>query len=60
MLPLTRYLKPNLEQVEWEGLRTNNILKWGEIWMRRPNIVKDLSNLRVTLLIINRLFNQDL
>lgn len=35
------WTKPSLKQVEWEGSRSNNILKWGENWMRRPNVIKD-------------------
>ena len=30
-----------LGQVEWEGSRANNILQWGENWMRRPNVIFD-------------------
>ncbi len=35
------WIKPELGQVKWEGSRKNNILKWGEHWMRRPNVIKD-------------------
>ena len=27
--------------MEWEGSRHNNILPWGENWMRRPNVMID-------------------
>lgn len=33
--------RPDLGQVEWEGSRHNNILKWGENWMRRANVIRD-------------------
>ncbi len=33
--------KPILRQVEWEGSRENNLLRWGENWMRRPNVMRD-------------------
>jgi len=33
-----------LGQVEWEGSRANNILKWGENWMRRPNVILDAAD----------------
>jgi hypothetical protein len=33
--------RANLEQVEWEGSRANNIIRWGENWLRRPNVIKD-------------------
>ena len=33
--------KPNLGQVEWDGSRNNNLLRWGEVWMRRPNVIRD-------------------
>jgi hypothetical protein len=33
-----------LGQVEWEGSRANNILKWGENWMRRPNVIFDAAD----------------
>ena len=33
--------RPNLGLVEWEGSRSNNILPWGENWMRRPNVILD-------------------
>jgi hypothetical protein len=33
--------RPNLGLVEWEGSRANNILPWGESWMRRPNVILD-------------------
>ena len=36
-----QWTKPVLGQVEWEGSRGNNILKWGENWMRRPNVMED-------------------
>ena len=38
------WTRPNLGQVEWEGSGNNNILKWGENWMRRPNVIKDLQD----------------
>jgi hypothetical protein len=38
------WTRPNLGQVEWEGLRTNNMLQWGENWMRRPNVIKDVHD----------------
>ena len=31
-----RWRRPRLGQVEWEGSRENNILRWGENWMRGP------------------------
>ena len=33
--------RPNLGLVAWEGSRSNNILPWGENWMRRPNVILD-------------------
>lgn len=33
--------RPELGQVEWEGTSRNNILRWGENWMRRPNVIRD-------------------
>ena len=33
--------RPNLGLVEWEGSRSNNILPWGQNWMRRPNVILD-------------------
>jgi hypothetical protein len=36
-----RWRRPRLGQVEWEGSRENNILRWGENWMRRPNVILD-------------------
>jgi hypothetical protein len=27
--------------VEWNGSRENNLLPWGNAWMRRPNVIKD-------------------
>ncbi|PYY04992.1 MAG: hypothetical protein DMG69_28225 [Acidobacteria bacterium] len=33
-----------LGQVEWQGSRANNILKWGENWMRRPNVIMDAAD----------------
>jgi hypothetical protein len=38
------WTKPVLDQVEWEGSRKNNMLKWGEHWMRRPNVMKDMHD----------------
>src|SRR2546425_10321629 len=38
-----RWARPSLGQVEWEGSRQNNILKGGENWIRRPNIIEDLQ-----------------
>ncbi|MGH7577979.1 MAG: hypothetical protein ACREM1_23015 [Longimicrobiales bacterium] len=35
------WTKPELGQVEWDGSRRNNLIRWGENWMRRPNVVKD-------------------
>ncbi len=35
------WTRPNLGQVDWEGSRRNNILRWGQKWMRRPNVMKD-------------------
>ncbi|MCI0723391.1 MAG: hypothetical protein L0338_31175, partial [Acidobacteria bacterium] len=35
------WTKPVLGQVNWEGSKKNNILGWGENWMRRPNVIKD-------------------
>ena len=37
----TQWTKPDLGLVEWEGSRRNNILPWGQHWMRRPNVIKD-------------------
>jgi hypothetical protein len=36
-----RWERPELGQVDWEGSRANNIIKGGEQWMRRPNVMKD-------------------
>ena len=36
-----RWERPILNQVEWQGSRANNILRWGSNWMRRPNVIKD-------------------
>jgi hypothetical protein len=36
-----QWRRPNLGLVEWEGSRSNNILPWGENWMRRPNVILD-------------------
>ena len=36
-----RWTKPNLGLVEWDGSRRNNIMPWGETWMRRVNVIKD-------------------
>ena len=33
--------RPELGQVEWGGSRKNNILRWGQNWMRRPNVIED-------------------
>jgi hypothetical protein len=35
------WTRPHLGQVEWQGSRRNNILSWGNNWMRRPNVIKD-------------------
>ncbi len=35
------WTRPVLGKVEWAGTRNNNILPWGENWMRRPNIIED-------------------
>ncbi len=35
------WIKPTLGQVAWEGSRKNNLLRWGEAWMRRPNVILD-------------------
>jgi len=37
--------RPNLGLVEWEGSRANNIIPWGENWMRRPNVIRDVHDL---------------
>lgn len=39
-----RWRRPRLRQVEWEGSRENNILRWGENWMRRPNVILDQAD----------------
>jgi len=31
--------RPNLGQVHWPGSPNNNILQWGENWMRRVNVI---------------------
>ncbi len=36
-----RWMRPEVGQVDWQGSRKNNILKWGENWMRRPNVMLD-------------------
>ena len=36
-----RWTKPDLGLVEWAGSRANNILPWGQHWMRRPNVIRD-------------------
>lgn len=36
------WTRPTIGQVEWQGSRDNNILSWGNNWMRRPNVIKDL------------------
>jgi len=36
-----RWTRPDLGLVEWQGSRRNNILPWGEHWMRRPNVMID-------------------
>lgn len=33
--------RPKLGQVHWPGAPDNNILKWGENWMRRANVILD-------------------
>ena len=33
--------RPVLNQVAWPGAPDNNIIKWGENWMRRPNVILD-------------------
>ena len=38
------WTRPNLGQVEWQGSRKNNILSWGNNWMRRPNVIKDTQD----------------
>ena len=38
------WTKPNLGQVQWEGSRDNNILPWGENWLRRANVIKDAQD----------------
>jgi hypothetical protein len=35
------WTRPVLGKVEWEGSHRNNLLPWGENWMRRPNIIED-------------------
>ncbi|MSU37301.1 MAG: hypothetical protein EXS36_19835 [Pedosphaera sp.] len=35
------WTRPSLGQVEFGGTRKNNIISWGENWMRRPKIMKD-------------------
>lgn len=35
------WTKPDLGLVEWAGSRRNNILPWGQHWMRRPNVIRD-------------------
>jgi len=39
-----RWERPELGQVEWAGSRGTNILKGGENWIRRPNVLKDLGD----------------
>ncbi|MGH9160166.1 MAG: hypothetical protein ACRD2X_09295 [Vicinamibacteraceae bacterium] len=39
-----RWQRQNLGQVEWEGSRDNNILRPGENWMRRPNVILDSTD----------------
>ena len=36
-----QWTKPDLGLVEWEDSRRNNILPWGQHWMRRPNVIRD-------------------
>jgi hypothetical protein len=36
-----RWERLDLGLVDWEGSRHNNILPWGENWMRRPNVIID-------------------
>jgi hypothetical protein len=38
------WVRPDLGEVEWEGSRKNNLIKWGVQWMRRPNVIKDLHD----------------
>lgn len=33
--------RQNLGQVSWDGSIANNIIQWGENWMRRPNVMID-------------------
>lgn len=35
------WTKPRLRLVEWQGSLDNNLLPWGENWMRRPNVMID-------------------
>jgi hypothetical protein len=35
------WTRPAIGQVEWQGSRKNNLLSWGDNWMRRPNVIKD-------------------
>jgi hypothetical protein len=36
------WTRPEIGQVEWQGSRKNNILRSGDNWMRRPNVIKDV------------------
>jgi hypothetical protein len=36
--------RPNLGQLEWKGSRLNNLLRYGENWMRRPNVIIDSAD----------------
>lgn len=36
------WIKPVLGQVAWGGSGKNNLLQWGQNWMRRGNVIKDL------------------
>jgi hypothetical protein len=38
------WTKPALGLTEWQGSRSNNILPWGDNWMRRPNVIKDVDD----------------
>jgi hypothetical protein len=41
--------KPNLGLVEWEGSTDNNLLPWGENWMRRPTLLpRNTTDRRLT------------
>lgn len=38
------WTKPVVGQVAWGGNWNNNLLRWGENWMRRGNVIEDLRD----------------